>query len=1271
MANYCDYEVKVIGSKKAGLMVYESMPCMDFKRFEWEKGIEDSTTIYFTGNCKWSVNFGVTDNLNYVNVDAMSESEIESKGIDYWDYSLRAKSETFQCEIMVHYWSEESGFDQFDHYKNGKILKQRKIEYNYDEQNEFDWDKLEFIGHEGEYDENVDGEQQNEDLMAILMALGGTMSSDASEESEENQDELSAATANLVDLLDKIEALAAEAGIDLDDGSIGDTGFDMYNWTFSQGNIAKGDGWTIAIPDGFVQINSRDNEPLIGEKRLFELVPVTYQYEDDIDKVPVRILPGGKQGGINLKMVHPDSRAGMAGMYGIKSAEVMSQMLGKAPELLVVGWEDAAAHIMVQDTSGGTYSYQCSVITEEIFQQLRVQTQFVTEKQKRLLDASVKEWLKTMRFNKSNNAATKVLFEEKSCYDELLNGKIVKFEEAVKQALIEARAAVNGRLMVLQFMGKYDLLDEYTGERIRESLESGMTVHLFFLEKADNLIDKLQKDNVNKELLEEMLEKLTLLNEECISYDFEDETIEITVPEKVQAIRDKWEKIAPDAFCAESKEEQARLKAIEESKKKREAQEKVDADALKISSDFKEKIRTIKDTYEKNVYYHKRMIERHTFTDLWDPDIQEYVSQLDADIQGLGSGIEELLLEAVDLYNEVTDEATPKVVIAIIEAMEDAIKYVEETSIHIESVDATLEYDWNLNVYEMKRELRRAKLELKKEQSTLEKEENWKANENDHNVQGSGDRLNGNSLADFIQSGQNEASASKVRLTGIEAEIVCWFREKNEMYALEDIKKHFYDCPPTEVQRALDRLVEKGIIYGGANFIGNMYGLGNADEAWNYEIDNDSVRFEKERAKKLEEEQRRKAEEAQRRKEEIARKTQEENEKRKEQERIRQAEIEEYRKIQEDRRKAQEDRQKEEERKRKAEEEDAERARKDEIYEKAMACMEFDTLEKYREAARLFDTIPEWRDTWYRRSKVQKKLTQLEAELAAEKEKKKKAALIAGLVVIAVLVAIFFLPSMISGNAPSEGNVISDSAGALIEPNIENKGEFVAISRFAIKRVENDSVTLTLKVEAPEPTGEKIVSVPNGFPIIFAEKIMENGQTKYVAIKGDQKIRCIDGPVLVKSNYREEADQNYGLYGERNDAYSIYVYNVFADNIGVFTFKYGEQEVQVEITTPEDEEAMPFDKIDKGSFNAFINSDGDCIIHYRGFIHDVVRGATLSDDSGNAVLLTEENMFMNGDGYSCFWFGLRKVKVGEKFNLTLSKEGFESLTFKVEVLKKE
>ena len=37
MANYCDYEIRVKGSKKAGLMVYESMPCMSNKDLDWDK----------------------------------------------------------------------------------------------------------------------------------------------------------------------------------------------------------------------------------------------------------------------------------------------------------------------------------------------------------------------------------------------------------------------------------------------------------------------------------------------------------------------------------------------------------------------------------------------------------------------------------------------------------------------------------------------------------------------------------------------------------------------------------------------------------------------------------------------------------------------------------------------------------------------------------------------------------------------------------------------------------------------------------------------------------------------------------------------------------------------------------------------------------------------------------------------------------------------------------------------------------------------------------
>ncbi len=371
MANFCDYEVRVKGSKKAGLMVYNSMPCLEYKDFEWEKGSGNSTIICFTGNCKWSVNFGVTDNLRKVNVDSMSESEIESKGTDYWEYSLRAKSEAFQCEIMVHYWSEESGFDQFDHYKNGKVLKQRKIEYNYDKQDEFDWNKLEFVGHEGEYDESVSGEQDNENLMAMLMALGDLLSSN-----------------------------------------------------------------------------------------------------------------------------------------------------------------------------------------------------------------------------------------------------------------------------------------------------------------------------------------------------------------EVQPTRNKRKETASKTSGAKSKNSSAQMNAIEERKKARANREKADKTASQVASDIKSKMRTIESTYERNVNHHKRMIETHTFDGLLDPELIEYISKFDDDIQKLGSDTEQLLIKAIDSYNEVTHTtATPRVVISIVDAIFDAIEYVESTSIHNDFLDLTFKYDWNkINISVMCSELKRVKSKLEKQQAIFEKE---------------------------------------------------------------------------------------------------------------------------------------------------------------------------------------------------------------------------------------------------------------------------------------------------------------------------------------------------------------------------------------------------------------------------------------------------------------------------------------------------------------------------------------------------------------------
>lgn len=568
MANYCDYEVRVKGSKKAGLMVYESMPCMDFMDFYSEEKVGGSYLITFTGNCKWSVNYGVNDHLSKVNLDSMSESDIKDKGVDYWEYSLRAKSEAFQCEIMVHYWSEESGFDQFDHYKNGKVIKQRKIEYNYEEENVFDWDKTEFVGHEGEYDESVDGEQHNENLMAMLMGLGGMAPSREPETSDEDQEKLADLTGELGDLLGQLEGMIAEAGIDLDDGSIGETGFDMYKWTFTEGKTAKGNGWTIAIPDGFVQIKSNDVEPISGKKRLFELVPMTCKDEKNYDNIPVRILPGGEQDGPGLAnkwMVHPNARAGIACILGSITAQYMSQMMGQAPGLLSAGWSDVAAHIMVQDTSGGSYGYHCSIITEKKNQMLSVQTQFVREAQKHSLDLSILAWLKTMKFDKPNKACpTKTKFEEDACFNELLKGKTTKFEEAIEQAKTEYLASVNGNIKGLEFMAENGLLDKYTGESIKRILEDGMDVKLFFMKKADELIKKLQKKSVPASVIEDMMQILSDLEEDCTEFNFDDEKIEIDVPKPIQDIRDKWKKASlslTNGKLSKAKENVAEAKA--------------------------------------------------------------------------------------------------------------------------------------------------------------------------------------------------------------------------------------------------------------------------------------------------------------------------------------------------------------------------------------------------------------------------------------------------------------------------------------------------------------------------------------------------------------------------------------------------------------------------------------------------------------------------------------------------------------------------------------
>ena len=392
------------------------------------------------------------------------------------------------------------------------------------------------------------------------------------------------------------------------DSSIDETELNMYDWTFTEGKIARGYGWTIAIPDGFVQIVSKEMNT-DGEKRAFELVPATFEEAETLT-IPIRILPGVFRnfGLRELWMIHTEARAGVAGICGIKEAQQIAQVTGSTSEILAMGWSDISAHVVIQDTGDGTYSYQCSVETEKESQRFRVQTIVrITDKQKQCLDASVMAWLKTIRFDKSDKEyLTKTKFEENTCFDELLKGKTIKFEEAIEQAQTEYLAAINGKTKVLKYMCENGFVDGQIDVRLKDILDKGMAVKLFFLEKADQIIDKLQKKSVEDFILEKVIEKLSDLDEDRLYFIFNDEKIEITVPQKVMDIREKWKKIALKIRECRVKEE-----------KERKAKEKLKAEAAEAKrkqemDKWKEQVDKLKNDRKKEEQERIELIKKET-----------------------------------------------------------------------------------------------------------------------------------------------------------------------------------------------------------------------------------------------------------------------------------------------------------------------------------------------------------------------------------------------------------------------------------------------------------------------------------------------------------------------------------------------------------------------------------------------------------------------------------------------------------------------------------
>ena len=543
MANICNYEVRVIGSKNAGLFIYAAMPSYDDKELVSTIKAGSQSTTRFTGDCKWSVDFDVQDQMDPISLTGLKEDQIIDLAGNYSDRSLRAKSEALICEILVHSWSSESEYDRFEHYKNGNVLKKRKIAY--DPANVFDWKKTEFKGHAGKYDESVDGDTAGEDMMGLFYAMEraglgkverGMRHPPSSGSADKGSTKTRSASKPTAKTAEKTTAKAPAKKT----ASRSNT---LYSWSFDEGKTVRGNGWTIAIPDGFKRIDSQDR--VFESKRIFELVPEKYSGSES--RIPVRILPGNDSSGSSFAqnwMCHPNALAGLGAIHGSMIANLYAEKMNAdyAP-LYSCGFGNVYAFILIHNTFD-TYSFQASVETTKRSIPMRIQTGVkISDPKKHDLLKSMLAWLQTMCFDDPEEQQAKTpLFDDPVVLNELMKqGKTDKFEEAVEEAKLEYGAATNGRLKAIEYMAENGLLDEYAPEDCREILQEAMDTRLFFLEKADRVVTQLSDGTAKIAVIKKVLKKLHELDEDFLTLTVDNVKISVGVPDSVNVIRERWE----------------------------------------------------------------------------------------------------------------------------------------------------------------------------------------------------------------------------------------------------------------------------------------------------------------------------------------------------------------------------------------------------------------------------------------------------------------------------------------------------------------------------------------------------------------------------------------------------------------------------------------------------------------------------------------------------------------------------------------------------------
>ena len=581
MANICEYKVKVKGMKNACYAFFGSMSAMDYKDMDKQSGSGLNFELVFSGNCKWSVDFNCKKwNGDFpVEIPADADDAFLEAQNKYWYYTVQERSKMFEVEVWCNSCDTDGEPDIaiYEHYKNGEPV--------------------------------------TDELPSELKIDGTSEVQNAAWRAERDNQ----MRKQLNSLIGQPDGTVAETSIDQQASSIGETGYDLYRWTFTEGKRKSGEGWSVAIPDGFAVIDSKNN-------RAFEAVPVGFENETDESIIPIQLLPGIEQENKldkEMWMYHPYARAGIAALIAVQTSKLMVRY-GIIPEIVSCNIDNLMAFSLIQDTSEGTYSYQCRIMTSNKQQALRVQTQYLTDEQKKSLTQSVLEWLKSFKFDKPNEFMPKeAAFESAKVLNDLKKGITASFDHEVDQAQKEYNAAVNGRLRSIQFMEENGLHIKGVVDTIRDILTKGMDVKEFYYIKADEMLEKLKSANVNESVMKIIYKKLKDMKSATTEVNINGEKIVVTETAQIKKIQDKWENEAIEISKLERGEAHIAedTTAREEAEARRKAQ--IESFAMKVVKETREFHKKLNDKWHIKLDIHRERISQKVYM-----SNQELVSDL-------------------------------------------------------------------------------------------------------------------------------------------------------------------------------------------------------------------------------------------------------------------------------------------------------------------------------------------------------------------------------------------------------------------------------------------------------------------------------------------------------------------------------------------------------------------------------------------------------------------------------------------------------------------